>query len=229
MKEQMTKKIKVWDLPVRVFHWSLVISVLACLITIRMGEIDYHKYAGVSVFSLIIFRIVWGFIGSKHARFSDFIRGPKTILQYLKTSISPTEGHNPAGAYMVLFMLSFLLWQSTSGLFTSSDSWFTGSAPFAHLISSSLSEKITGFHELGEKVIYGMIGLHLLAISLYKLLKKQNLAITMITGHRKLDECHSLEAKNNDLSLKGDRPYLGLILLFFTGLFFYSWLIAGWI
>ena len=223
------KNIKVWDLPTRLFHWSLVISVLACIITVRNGELDYHKYAGICVFSLIIFRIVWGIIGSQYAKFTDFIRGPKSILHYLKTGKSPTEGHNPAGAYMVLFMLTFLLWQSGSGLFASSDSWYTGSAPFASFISGANSEKVTKLHEWGEVIIPAMIGLHLLAIIVYKFLKKQNLVLTMITGRRKLQDSHTIDSQNNINHLKGDRPYLGIVLLFFTVFFFYAWLIAGWI
>lgn len=199
---------RVWDLPVRLFHWALVVLVAICFISIKSGNVTAHQYAGVSVLVLIVFRIIWGFIGSSTARFSDFIQTPSIIFQYIKTQKSPTEGHNPLGAWMVLALLGMLLIQTVTGLFLEDNTYIAQDSPLFKLISSDTRSILKQIHVVGELILYGLIGLHILAGIGYLLIKKQNLIRTMVTGKRPVSELHI-----SGFQLMNDRPVLALIVL----------------
>ncbi len=202
------EKIKVWDLPVRCFHWLLVASIIACFYTIKTENISYHQYVGIFVLILVIFRIIWGFVGSSTARFWDFIRTPKTIIEYLRYGVTPTEGHNPIGAFMVLFMLAILLLQTITGLFLGDNTFIHQDSPLYKFVGSDTRAILKRIHFINEYVIYGMVGLHIVAIVLYLVIKGQNLTRTMVIGSRSVEERHSPFSS----SLKYNHPFFALII-----------------
>ncbi|GAB6054370.1 cytochrome b/b6 domain-containing protein [Magnetospira thiophila] len=177
--------IRVWDLPTRLFHWALVGLVGVCIYSGLSGNVklmSYHMLSGQAILVLVLFRVLWGLVGSPRSRFSDFVRGPKAILQYLRDRQSPTPGHNPLGAGSVLAMLATLLVQAGTGLFANDDIFTEG--PLAARVSKELSDSLTGIHHLSSNLLMALIGLHLLAIIVYRL-KGENLILPMITGRRK--------------------------------------------
>lgn len=190
MKDNVNR-YRVWDLPTRIFHWALVILVGVSIYTGRNGgfqEMDYHMLSGYGILALILFRVIWGFVGSKHARFSDFIR-PGAIISYSRTLFSRSDeskkrpGHNPLGALSVLAILIVLLVQAGSGLFANDDIFLEG--PLTHLVDNETSDDLTSIHHLASEVLYVLIGLHLLAIIFYQFFKRESLILPMITGKLK--------------------------------------------
>ncbi|MFA6310039.1 MAG: cytochrome b/b6 domain-containing protein [Sterolibacterium sp.] len=180
-------RIKLWDLPTRVFHWSLLALVTTSFVTGWTGgnAMEWHGRAGIIIIGLLAFRLTWGFIGSTHARFSRFVRGPATIAGYLRGSWSGV-GHNPLGALSVLAMLGLLLCQALGGLFANDDIAFNG--PYFNAISKDLSDWISGWHKRGAWLVLGLIGLHLAAILFYVHVRKEPLIAPMLTGTREVPE-----------------------------------------
>lgn len=180
--------IKVWDGPTRLFHWSLVALIIGAWVTAENGWIDWHFRCGYTILALLLFRLAWGVVGSDTARFSRFVKSPFAALAHLShlTKREPdTEiGHNAAGGLMVLGMLALLLLQVGLGLF-STDGIFTD-GPLAYLVGADMSETITGWHVLNFNVILAAIGLHILAILTYAVLKRHDLVRPMVTGMKKL-------------------------------------------
>jgi len=175
------KVIRVWDMPVRIFHWLLVLLIFGAIITIKMGgnAVVWHGRIGQLVVALIAFRIVWGFTGSTYARFVNFVRGPKPILDYLGGRWHGA-GHNPLGALSVLALLALMGFQAVSGLFTTDSIAFQG--PLYRAVSRDTSEMILGWHKLAEWPIYLLIALHIGSVIFYALVKKKDLVMPMFTG-----------------------------------------------
>ena len=180
--------IRVWDLPVRLFHWLLVLLIIVMFVTGKLGGnwLEWHKRAGFFVLGLVIFRIIWGFVGSHHARFVNFLRGPQTVIAYLKSATHKNSaqhvGHNPLGALSIVTMLGVLLLQAVMGLFANDDLMLEG--PFAHLVSKAVSDQMTMLHKLNSTVILVLIGVHLAAVAIAFFYKKDNLVKAMITGNK---------------------------------------------
>ena len=179
------KQVEVWDIGVRVFHWSLVLLMIGSFVTIKLGKLEYHTWCGYSILTLLLFRILWGFVGGTYARFTTFVKGPAAVIAYFKGlsrgARETTLGHNPMGALSVLAMLAAMLFQASSGLLTNSDD-FSFEAALYKWVGKDLSDKITTLHRLNEKVIFLLVGLHLAAIAFYYFVKKHNLVKPMITG-----------------------------------------------
>lgn len=177
----MSKQLRVWDAPLRVFHWLLVLSVCTALFTgwLGGGWIDWHARAGLSIIGLLSFRVAWLLLGSTYARLSTLLCSLLALPKYLRGEWRQL-GHNPLGVLSVFAMLGMLSWQAVSGLFTNDDIAFTG--PLYKLVSSSLSSDLTRLHKLGMWIIIGLIVVHVLATVLHAVLKKHNLVKSMITG-----------------------------------------------
>ena len=178
--------VRVWDLPTRLFHWLLMAAVIGSFVSVKIGgnAMIWHGRFGFMVLTLLIFRLVWGFVGPVHARFSSFVKGPATIIASLKGLTPPVAGHNPLGALSVIAILILFLTQAVLGLFTSDEIFYDG--PFAKHVSNATVEVMTRLHKLNEWVLLGMIGLHLAAILFYRLVKKENLVSAMMTGDKAL-------------------------------------------
>jgi cytochrome b len=177
-------KIKrIWDLPTRLFHWSLLIAVVMSFITVKIGgnAMIWHTRLGYFILTLITFRVVWGFIGSHHSMFVNFIKHPKEIKEYLNNQ-QETSGHSPLGALSVLALLALFGFQAITGLFTSDDIAFDG--PLVKYVSSTLVELLSTIHRLNEFALLAIVALHVSAILIYKHIKKIDLVKPMITGNK---------------------------------------------
>lgn len=186
------RHIRIWDWPVRLTHWALVLCILALYATGEYGwlTMEWHFRFGYAALALILFRLLWGVFGSEHARFVDFVRGPRAILHYLEswrsTHYRPALGHNPLGALAILAMLALILAQAVSGLFSNDEiEWF---GPLSERVSTSASGDWTDWHQLGQKLLLVVIVLHLTAISVYRLVKHEDLVLPMLTGRKQRSE-----------------------------------------
>jgi len=174
-------RIHLWDLPLRLFHWLLVLAVSTAVITGELGGawMTLHGVAGLTVLGLLVFRLVWGAIGSTSARFAHFAPTPTKLMTYLRGRWKGL-GHNPLGALSVFALLGLLLMQAGSGLFSNDDISFAG--PLATFIEDPLVSRLTGWHKLLANGLLALSGLHLAAIGFHLRVKKDNLVGPMVTG-----------------------------------------------
>ncbi|MCA3218162.1 MAG: cytochrome b/b6 domain-containing protein [Burkholderiales bacterium] len=185
--------VRVWDLPTRLFHWSLAALVLFSIVTVKLGGlwIDWHMRSGYAILALVLFRVLWGFAGSHYARFASFVRGPVGMLGYLRGRVAHVAGHNPLGALSVVALLAVLGVQASTGLFTSDGSFTEG--PLAKLVSGQTVDWLSTVHRYGEWVIYGLVGLHIAAVIFYSVFRFQPLVKAMLTGDRADVQARSAE------------------------------------
>jgi len=189
-------RIKLWDLPTRVFHWSLLALVATSFATGWSGgnAMEWHGRAGVAIIGLLSFRLAWGFLGSTHARFSRFVRGPVGVAAYLRGRWQGV-GHNPLGALSVLGMLVLLSGQALGGLFSNDDIAFNG--PYFAAVSKDLSDWITGWHKRGGWLILALVALHIVAILFYSFVRKETLIAPMLTGFKKVPAALAAESASS--------------------------------
>jgi cytochrome b len=178
----LTPTLRIWDLPTRLFHWLLVLSITGALVTINIGGawMDWHVRFGIASFVLLLFRLIWGLIGPRYARFSQFLSSPAKTLTYLREKKGTRHaGHNPLGAWSVLAMLGLFLFQSSTGLFANDDVMTQG--PLAQFVSNDTVALFTRLHRLSEYALYAIIALHLAAIAFYSF-RGEGLVKPMVTG-----------------------------------------------
>ena len=174
--------VVVWDLPIRLFHWCLVILVGVLFLTASLGALDAHELAGEGALALLIFRLIWGVVGSQTAQFNNFIGGLAAIRQYLVYRQSKSLGHNPLGGWMVVTMLASLLIQASTGLIANDGISFHG--PLAHGVTPSLSDMASSVHHGLATLLGGLVVIHVTAILLYWVIGKENLVTPMFTGNK---------------------------------------------
>jgi cytochrome b len=181
-------RVKLWDLPTRLTHWGLVALVALSWFTAETDRMVLHRLSGYAVLGLVMFRILWGLVGSSSARFASFVKGPRRTWAYLRTlgRRAPSEvlGHNPIGAWSVLAMLLFLAVQAGLGLFAV-DVDGLESGPLSHLVSFEDGRIYAERHEQVFNVLLVLIGLHIVAVAFYLLYKRDNLIGPMVTGARR--------------------------------------------
>jgi cytochrome b len=184
----------VWDLPVRVTHWALVLAVAGCWATHYAGVewFAWHRRLGYTVLVLASFRVVWGFVGTRHARFASFVRGPRTLLAYLRERSGETVGHNPVGALSVVALLALLLLQAATGLFANDEIMHMG--PFYGWIAPELSNRITSLHRASSEWLLVLIGLHVAAVAFYARVRRRPLVRAMVTGRKPAADVPAAEA-----------------------------------
>jgi len=184
----MSEKRLVWDLPLRLFHWLLVTCMVAAYVTAKLGFdwMQWHFYLGYCTIGLLVFRILWGFFGPRHARFTNFIRSPSAVWLYLKgifkRGTPPSIGHNPVGGLMVLLMLVLVAIQAGTGLFTTDAIVWAG--PYNPSVSESTASFLSTVHNWNFNFIIGVVLLHVAAIVFYAFYKNQNLVVPMLHGHK---------------------------------------------
>jgi cytochrome b len=177
---------RVWDLPTRLFHWSLVALVGLSWWTAETHRDDLHLWFGYAVVFLLLFRIGWGFFGSSTARFVNFVRGPAAVLRYCRSRFRWTAaGHTPLGALSVVALLAVLLFQVGTGLVAMDEDGLFG-GPLTHLVSISTSDAALELHEEAFDILKLLVVLHVAAILLYRLLGGLNLLGPMISGRADL-------------------------------------------
>lgn len=183
-----TQRVKVWDGATRLFHWLLVFLLGFSWLSAEKGWITLHLYSGCLIGALILFRVAWGFVGSETSRFSQFLASPFEAVRHLLhlTKREPDEqvGHNAAGGWMVLVLLSLVATQVISGLMANDDISFE--APLVQFISKEFSDKMTWLHFRLFTVIQIAAAAHVLAIVAYLVVKRHNLLHPMLTGHKHL-------------------------------------------
>jgi cytochrome b len=184
------KRIRLWDLPTRLFHWLLVLCIVASFVSGQLGGnlIEWHGRIGLFIVGLIVFRLVWGLIGSTYARFSQFAPTPAKLKAYLRGDWRGV-GHNPLGAFSVFGLLALVGIQVATGLFSNDDITFFG--PLYELVSKDVSNRLTGLHKLSSNLLLVLIGLHLAAIAFYTRVKKDNLIQPMLRGGKETDDGES--------------------------------------
>ena len=169
-----------WDMPTRAFHWLIVCCLPLAWLSAETENYDMHQWTGYTVLVLVLARIVWGFIGSRHSRFSDFLVGPAGVVAYIRGRGAASVGHNPLGGWSVLALLSLLLLQAVSGLFNSDDVLFSG--PLYHAASTGLRDTMGEVHDIAFNLLLALVCLHVLAVLYHQLRKKEKLLQAMIRG-----------------------------------------------
>lgn len=184
-------RVRVWDLPVRAFHWSLVLAVTVAIVTGEAGGdwMDIHGKAGLCILGLLVFRLLWGLLGSTHARFISFFPTPRRVRAYLGGRWTGA-GHNPLGALSVFALLALLSVQVVSGLFSNDEIAYSG--PLYPWVSEALAGRLSAIHRLSVNGLFVLIGLHVLAIGYYVRVKRDNLLKPMVTGWK--DVAHGVPA-----------------------------------
>ena len=170
----------VWDLAIRLFHWSLPILVALAWWSGEEGEFEIHAWVGYSLLCLVLFRLGWGFVGSPHARFRDFVRGPGAVRAYLREGRSG-PGHNPLGGWSVIALLALLFLQAFSGLFNSDDILFDG--PWHYAAPTAFRDAMGSVHELCFDLLLAMVALHVAAVIYYQWRRGEKLLQAMWRGH----------------------------------------------
>lgn len=196
----------VWDLPLRATHWALVLCVAGSWATHYAGAgwSQWHARCGYAVLVLVVFRVLWGFVGTRHARFASFLRGPGAVLAYLRGGRAGA-GHNPLGALSVLALLALLLLQAATGLFANDEIAFTG--PFYGWAQGDWSGRLTSLHHRNADWLLALISLHVAAVLWYGLVQKRALVRAMLTGRRPAQEVPDGEA------IAGSRLPLAIVLV----------------
>jgi cytochrome b len=182
-------KVRVWDLPTRLFHWCTALCFIALVVS---GEVAgdamvWHFRLGYTLLALVLFRILWGVFGGYWSRFSSFVTGPGTILRYLRnpSGHSGQLGHNPLGSLSVIALLMFLLLQVAAGLM--SDDEVFSSGPLVGKVPAAWVQKATFFHtEIGKVVLIVLALLHVAAILWYRFKKNENLVTAMVSGDKEV-------------------------------------------
>ena len=169
-----------WDIPTRVFHWLIVCCLPIAWWSAEEERFDVHQWTGYTVLVLVSSRIVWGFIGSRHSRFTDFVVGPARVRAYLRGQGSSSAGHNPLGGWSVLLLLSLLLAQAISGLFNSDDVLFSG--PLYYWADSGFRDAMGVVHDVAFNGLLALVCLHVVAVLYHQLKLKEKLLQAMLRG-----------------------------------------------
>jgi cytochrome b len=186
MATESVTHVRVWDLPTRLFHWSIVVLIAVSWFSADQGLMRVHLWSGSALLSLLLFRLAWGLVGSTTARFRDFLHPVRNVVAYLKAVASGERplhaGHNPAGGWMVAVLIAILLAQAVTGLFANDGLHFFG--PFANWVSADGSDRITGIHGTIFNIILLLVWCHVVAVGFYLFVKGDNLIGAMFTGRK---------------------------------------------
>lgn len=183
--------VRIWDLPLRIFHWVLAMGIVALVITAKLGgnAMVWHFRLGYMVLALLVFRLIWGLVGGRWARFGAFIYSPVRLWAYLRGRPHHEDavGHSPLGALSVFGMLAVLAAQVGTGLLSDDEIAFAG--PLTRFVSSTVVGQATSYHkEIGQYLVLGLVALHVLAIAFYVLVRRQRLLRPMLHGDKLLPE-----------------------------------------
>lgn len=175
-----------WDFPTRLFHWLLALLVVFSYLTGKAGGpwLDWHMKSGYVILALLLFRLAWALVGPPNARFTSFLRGPRTALKYARALVagnpSRVEGHNPLGGWMVVVMLAAFAFQAATGLFSDDDSSHSG--PLAVKVSDAVVDRLSTLHYYNQWLLVALVALHVIAIGWYQWRLKMDLVTPMVLG-----------------------------------------------
>jgi cytochrome b len=218
----LSKYVLIWDLPLRIFHWLFACTVIASWYTSDQDNdlIELHMQLGYFAIGLLIFRVLWGFVGTKHSLFISFIPTPNRLFLYIKNMsnnrIEDSIGHNPLGSLMVILMIILISLQAISGLFINDDVFSSG--PYYESVSKEIEQVMVFLHHNVFDFMIGAIILHLVAIGYYVRIKKQSLILPMITGKKTVK-------MSNTVGIKHSKLWMALLVLTVAAVFVY-WLVV---
>ena len=183
--------VRVWDWPTRLFHWALVLCVAGSVVSAKVGghAMEWHFRFGLAVLALLVFRLIWGVVGGRWSRFASFLYAPSTLLRYVRGQARPQEmldvGHSPTGALSVFALLGLLAVQVATGLVADDEIANTG--PLIRFVESATSLAATSWHKSwGQWLLLGLVGLHVAAIAVYRLVYRRDLVTPMLVGDKLL-------------------------------------------
>ena len=201
MKENIRNK-KIWDLPLRLFHISLILLVIGSISSAKMNMLDLHQYFGVALLGLVFFRILWGFFGTYYSRFTSFNLSIVDALSQFSKTNNITSIRTPIGCYSTIIIMMVLLSISVSGLFSSDDILYD--APLSFL-TPNLTSDWTYIHNILHYLLYTLIGIHIFAILYYQIVKKMKIIERVLDGYSRIE-------KINIVSIN-EKPLSGIFLL----------------
>jgi cytochrome b len=216
------RRVRVWDLPTRIFHWALVVLAVFSFVTGKIGGswLEWHMRSGYTILALLLFRLAWGVFGTTTARFSHFVRGVGAARDYARKLVcarsSNAFGHNPLGGWMVLLMLAAFALQAFSGLFA--DDEISTQGPLAAKVSDAMVSRMSQLHDINGWVLLALAIVHVAAIGVYAGVFHSNLVRPMIDGTR------ALEPGAPEPPYRASSPWLALVLAGIAGAFVY-WLV----
>lgn len=176
--------VRIWDRPVRIVHWAMVLLVALAGWAAETRHMAWHYRFGYALLGLLLFRLIWGVLGSSTARFASFVRAPRQVLQYLRGGGPPVHGHNPLGAYSVIALLGALALQIGLGLLAASPDG-SKAGPFAAWVAPATAHAAAGLHQANFYLLLALIGVHVAAILFYLLVRRDDLITPMLIGRRK--------------------------------------------
>ena len=183
-----TQRVRVWDLPTRIFHWALALAVVCQIVTGLSGLMEWHFRSGYLVLSLLLFRLVWGFVGGHWSRFASFLYSPPALIGYLSGRARPEQqvGHTPLGALSVFALLVILAAQVATGLVA--DDEISASGPLTRFVSGATVSLASAWHAVvGKWIVVALAALHVLAVAFYALVRHQRLVKPMFSGDKFLN------------------------------------------
>ena len=207
MKEIIRNK-KIWDLPLRLFHISLIFLVIGSISSAKLNMLDLHQYFGVALLGLVFFRIIWGFFGTYYSSFKSFNLSIIDALSQFSKTNTITSIRTPIGCYSTLIFIIVLLSISVSGLFSSDDILYD--APLSFLTPNHTSDW-TYFHNILHYILYILIGIHISAILYYQIVKKMKIIQRILDGYTRIE-------KMNIVSIN-EKPLLGILILLILTIF----------
>lgn len=203
-EENTSKPTRVWDLSTRLFHWSVVLLLLFQWLSVEAVDdwIEWHVYGGYAVLSLVLFRIIWGFAGTRYSRFSQFLYSPGKVFHYMKTLTDRDSwhyaGHNPLGGLSVILMLALIAIQAITGLFMTDDILIY--APYHGALSDDIQDLMISLHHSVFDILLIVTGIHIVAILYYRFYKNQHLVSAMIHGNKVLSDSKPISSDRNRLA-----------------------------
>lgn len=221
----MPQTIRVWDLPTRLFHWTLAATTIALVVTAKLGgnAMQWHLRLGYLMLALLVFRLAWGLVGGYWSRFASFVPTPARLAHYLagkKDAAAPVLGHSPLGALSVLALLATLATQLLTGLLSDDEIAFSG--PLTRFVSGEWIGQATWFHkDVGQYLLIGLVVLHLLAIIFYAL-RRRPLVRAMLLGDKQLPPGTPAAPASRDDAASRSRA---AIILALSGLL--AWWVSG--
>jgi len=189
-------RVRIWDAPTRLFHWTLAAAFAFCWYTAENDQMAWHRWSGYAILGLLAFRIYWGLVGASTARFANFVKGPRAIGAYLRALAgargAPAArlpdshlqiGHNPLGALSVIALLALLIVQTILGLYAV-DVDGIESGPLSQYVDFDTGRAAAKLHHLAFNALLVLVGLHLSAIAFYLFIKRDNLIGPMVSGRK---------------------------------------------
>ena len=226
VQESDKKEILVWDRATRAFHWSLLVMVVVCWITSEIEDALFwtHLVAGYIVLLLVLFRLAWGVMGGRHARFGDFVRGWPAVRSHARDllALKPSRhvGHNPLGGWMILTLLAVLALTVVTGLFAGDDDEI---GPYAILVNPDIADAMSEVHETLFGLLMFLVGLHVLGVLADSLLGRENLVRAMWTGNKRVPKNDPGDDPETDAAEPSIFRFLTALILAAAGLAAVIW------